>query len=72
MATSIGMFGAYTVDATGAFSAATASTAPHSRTGVGTVRTTRELQLVIEGGTMMERFVGPDGTRIGIVFERAR
>lgn len=71
MARNIGFFGTYTVDAAGAFSGnrVEGSTFPN---WVGDVRTTRELQLVVEGDRMRESFRRPDGTRIAITWERLR
>ncbi|WP_343058687.1 lipocalin-like domain-containing protein [Aurantimonas endophytica] len=71
MAGSIGFFGTYTVDDDGAFegNSVTGSTFPN---WIGSVRTTRELQLRVEGDRMFENFQRPDGTRISIVFERVR
>lgn len=71
MAGSIGFFGTYTVDATGAFSGnrVDGSTFPN---WVGDVRTTRELQIVVEGDRMRESFRRPDGTAIAITWQRVR
>jgi hypothetical protein len=71
MAGSIGFFGTYTVDADGAFTGnrVLGSTFPN---WVGSVRTRRELQLVVDGDRMTESFTRPDGTRIDVTFERAR
>jgi hypothetical protein len=71
MAGSIGFFGTYTVDATGAFGGnrVEGSTFPN---WVGDVRTTEQLQLVVEGDRMHESFRRPDGTRIAITWERVR
>ncbi len=71
MAGSIGFFGTYTVDATGAFSGnrVEGSTFPN---WVGDVRTTRELQLVVDGDRMSENFRRPDGTGVAITWQRVR
>ena len=71
MAGGIGFFGTYTVDEEGRFSGNTVrgSTFPN---WIGGVRTTKELQLVVEGDRMTENFTRPDGTRIAIVFQRVR
>ncbi|WP_407529159.1 lipocalin-like domain-containing protein [Methylobacterium oryzisoli] len=71
MAGSIGFFGTYTVDAAGAFSGnrVEGSTFPN---WIGDVRTTEQLQLVVEGDRMRESFRRPDGTRIAIEWQRVR
>ncbi|MCF3934060.1 lipocalin-like domain-containing protein [Acuticoccus sp. M5D2P5] len=71
MASSIGMFGTYTVDADGAFSGNRVEGATFPN-WIGNVRTTRELRLVVDGDTMTEQFTRPDGTQIEIVFARVR
>lgn len=71
MATSIGFFGTYTVDAEGRFSGnrVEGSTFPN---WVGAVRTKRELQLRVEGDRMFETFARPDGGVVTAEFVRAR
>ena len=71
MAGSIGFFGSYTVDGNGEFSGnrVDGSTFPN---WVGDVRTRKELGLTVDGDRMTEAFQRPDGTRIAIVYERAR
>ena len=71
MAGSIGFFGTYAVDEAGAFAAnrVEGSTFPN---WVGAARTTKELQLVVEGDRMRESFRRPDGTRIAIIWQRVR
>lgn len=71
MSSSIGFFGTYTVDENGAFSGnrVAAATFPN---WVGSVRTTKELRLVVSGDRLIEDFQRPDGTKIRIVWERAR
>ena len=71
MAGSIGFFGSYTVDDRGEFSGnrVDGSTFPN---WVGDVRTRKELRLTVDGDRMTEAFQRPDGTRIAIVYERAR
>ena len=71
MAGSIGFFGSYTVDGNGEFSGnrVGGSTFPN---WTGDVRTRKELRLIVDGDQMTEAFQRPDGTRIAIVYERAR
>ncbi|MGU3538097.1 lipocalin-like domain-containing protein [Methylobacterium sp. A54F] len=71
MAGSIGFFGTYTVDPDGAFSGnrVDGSTFPN---WVGDVRTTGDLQLVVDGDRMRESFHRPDGTRVAIDWQRVR
>ncbi len=69
MAGSIGLFGTYTVDETGAFSGnrVTGSTFAN---WIGGVRTRKELQMVVNGDRMLETFTRPGGTKIKIIWER--
>ena len=71
MTGSIGFFGRYTVDGHGEFSGnrVEGSTFPN---WIGDIRTRKELRLTMEGSRMTEAFQRPDGTRIAIVYERAR
>lgn len=71
MAGSIGFFGRYTVDEQGAFSGnrVEGSTFPN---WVGSVRTRDDLQMVVDGDRMTERFRRPEGTTISITWERVR
>lgn len=71
MAGSIGFFGTYTVDETGEFSGnkVEGCTFPN---WVGSVRTRKELRLVVDGDVMTENFERPDGTRIAITWQRVR
>ena len=71
MAGSIAFYGRYTVDAQGEFSGnqVEGSTFPN---WIGDVRTRAQLQMVVQGDTMRENFQRPDGTRIQIVWVRAR
>ncbi|MDB6442589.1 MULTISPECIES: lipocalin-like domain-containing protein [Pseudomonas] len=71
MASSIGFFGTYTVDAQGHFSGnrVEGSTFPN---WVGSVRTKQELQLKVEGERMFESFTRPDGGRVSAEFVRVR
>lgn len=71
MAGSIGFFGSYTVDGSGEFNGnrVDGSTFPN---WIGNVRTAKELRLTVDGDRMTEAFQRPDGTRIAIVYERAR
>ncbi|MHB0770078.1 lipocalin-like domain-containing protein [Bradyrhizobium sp. 5.13L] len=71
MAGSIGFFGTYTVDGNGEFSGnkVEGCTFPN---WVGSVRTRKELRLVVDGDVMTENFERPDGTKIRITFERVR
>jgi len=71
MATSIGFFGVYSVDADGVFAGnrVDGSTFPN---WVGDVRTREDLTLAVEGDRMTERFTRPDGGRVSAEFERVR
>lgn len=71
MATSIGFFGVYSVDADGVFAGnrVDGSTFPN---WVGDVRTRENLTLAVEGDRMTERFTRPDGGRVSAEFERVR
>ncbi len=71
IAGSIGFFGTYTVDENGEFSGnrVEGCTFPN---WVGSVRTRKDLRLVVEGDVMTENFERPDGTRIAIIWQRVR
>lgn len=71
LAGSIGLFGTYTVDKTGAFSGnrVAGSTFPN---WIGSVRTRQELQMVVEGDRLLETFTRPEGTKIVIVWQRVK
>jgi hypothetical protein len=71
MASSIAMYGRYTVDEQGEFSGnqVDGSTFPN---WIGNVRTRADLKLVVTGDTMTENFQRPDGTKIRIVWVRVR
>jgi hypothetical protein len=71
MASSIGFFGTYSVDEQGRFvgNRVEGATFPN---WIGGVRTTKELQLRVEGDRMYERFTRPDGGRFSAEFVRAR
>jgi len=71
MATSIGMFGSYTVDENGDFTGdrVEGSTFPN---WVGSVRTQKDIRIVVNGDQMTNYFTRPDGTKITIIFERAK
>lgn len=71
MATSIGMFGSYTVDENGEFTGdrVEGSTFPN---WVGSVRTQKDIRIVVNGNQMTNYFTRPDGTKINIIFERAK
>lgn len=71
MASTIGMFGRYTVDAQGDFAGNVVEGATFPN-WIGNVRTTAELRLRVDGDRMFEEFRRPDGTRIAIEFERVR
>lgn len=71
MSSSIGFFGTYTVDENGAFSGNRVDGATFPN-WVGSVRTTKELRLVVSGDRLVEDFQRPDGTKIRIVWQRAR
>jgi hypothetical protein len=70
MASSIGFFGTYSVDAEGRFAGnrVEGSTFPN---WVGGVRTTRELRMTVEGDRMTEVFTRPDGGIVRAAFVRA-
>lgn len=69
MSGSIGFFGTYSVDDDGVFTGnrVDGSTFPN---WIGSVRTTKELRLVVEGDSMKEEFERPDGTKIVICWQR--
>lgn len=69
MAGSIGFFGTYTVDENGEFSGnkVLGSTFPN---WAGSVRTTEQLKLTVDGDTMTETFTRPSGLRIAIEWAR--
>ena len=71
MASSIGFFGTYSVDEQGRFAGnrVEGTTFPN---WVGGVRTTKELQLRVEGDRMYETFTRPDGGRFSAEFVRSR
>ncbi|MBR0957242.1 lipocalin-like domain-containing protein [Bradyrhizobium japonicum] len=71
MAGSIGFFGTHTVDENGEFSGnnVEGSTFPN---WVGSVRTRKELRMVVDGDLMTESFQRPDGTKIVIRWQRVR
>ncbi len=71
MATTIGFFGVYSVDADGVFTGnrVEGSTFPN---WIGDVRTRKDLTLVVQGDRMIERFTRPDGGRVSAEFERVR
>jgi hypothetical protein len=71
MASSIGFFGTYSVDEQGQFAGNRIEGATFPN-WVGGVRTTRELQLRVEGERMHETFTRPDGGRFRAEFVRAR
>ncbi len=71
MATSIGFYGTYTVDAQGRFSGNRVEGATFPN-WVGAVRTTQQLQLTVEGDRLLEQFVRPDGGRVRAEFVRVR
>lgn len=69
MAGSIGFFGTYAVDDRGELSGdhVEGSTFPN---WVGDTRTRKDLQVLVEGGRMVEHFRRPDGTEIAITWQR--
>lgn len=71
MASSIGFFGTYSVDAQGEFSGnrVLGSTFPN---WVDSVRTSKELSFVVNGDRMTENFQRPEGSRVHIEWERVR
>lgn len=71
MAGGIGFFGTYTVDENGEFSGnrVEGSTFPN---WVGSVRTRKDLTLIVAGDHMTENFQRPDGTRIRIQWRRVK
>lgn len=71
MASSIGFFGTYSVDEQGRFAGNRVEGATFPN-WVGGVRTTKELQLRVEGDRMYETFTRPDGGRFSAEFVRSR
>jgi hypothetical protein len=70
MASSIGFFGTYSVDAEGRFAGNRVEGATFPN-WVGGVRTTRELRMTVEGDRMTEVFTRPDGGVVRAAFVRA-
>lgn len=70
MRTGIGFFGTYSVDAQGAFTGNRVDGATFPN-WVGAQRTRQDLDLVVTGDRMMERFRRPEGTEIVIEWQRA-
>jgi hypothetical protein len=71
MARSIGFFGSYTVDGKGEFSGNSVEGATFPN-WVGSVRTRKDLSLIVDGDRMTERFRRPEGTEIRIEWRRVR
>lgn len=69
MASSIGFFGTYWVDADGRFAGNRVEGATFPN-WVGSVRTTRELKLTVQGDRMSEVFTRPDGGVVRAEFVR--
>jgi Lipocalin-like domain len=69
MAGGIGSFGTYSVDENGELSGdlVEGSTFPN---WVGDVRTLKDLQIVVDGDRMLEKFQRPEGTKIVITWGR--
>ncbi|WP_101926495.1 MULTISPECIES: lipocalin-like domain-containing protein [Luteimonas] len=70
MASSIGFFGTYTVDAAGRFQGNRVEGATFPN-WIGAVRTTADLDMRVEGDCMFETFLRPDGGRLQATFVRA-
>ncbi|MGP0171691.1 lipocalin-like domain-containing protein [Pseudomonas sp. NCHU5208] len=71
MASSIGFFGTYSVDEQGRFAGNRVEGATFPN-WIGGIRTTKELQLRVEGERMYETFTRPDGGRFSAEFVRVR
>lgn len=71
MASSIGFFGTYAVDEHGHFAGNRVEGATFPN-WIGAERTTRDLQLTVEGDRMYETFTRPDGGRVSAEFVRVR
>jgi Lipocalin-like domain len=71
MAGSIGWFGTYTVDDSGELNGdrVEGSTFPN---WVGDIRSRKDIQLVVDGDRILERFQRPEGTKIVITWQRVR
>jgi hypothetical protein len=71
MAGGIGFFGTYTVDSNGQFSGnrVEGSTFPN---WIGSMRTTEQLQIVVDGDRMTENFRRPEGAHVRITWERIK
>ncbi|UUD63542.1 lipocalin-like domain-containing protein [Pseudomonas seleniipraecipitans] len=69
MASSLALYGRYTVDADGHFSGNTVEGSSFPN-WIGDVRTTRELRMEVHGNRMIERFQRPGGAKVMIVWER--
>jgi len=71
MASSIGMFGRYTVDERGEFAGNRVEGATFPN-WVGNTRTRNDLRLLVEGDRMTEYFKRPEGAEVRIVWERVK
>lgn len=71
MASSIGFFGRYTVDAEGRFAGNQVDGATFPN-WIGSVRTTRDLRLEVKGDRMFETFTRPDGGKVTAEFVRVK
>ncbi|MGF7149205.1 hypothetical protein FHS96_002847 [Sphingomonas zeicaulis] len=71
MASSIGFFGTYSVDAAGRFAGNRVEGATFPN-WIGSVRTTRELKMTVRGDRMLEVFTRPDGGIVRAEFVRAQ
>jgi hypothetical protein len=69
MAGTLALYGRYTVDADGNFSGNTVEGSSFPN-WIGTVRTTNELRMVVDGNRMIESFQRPGGAKVTIIFER--
>jgi hypothetical protein len=71
MAGSIGFFGTYTVDSNGQFSGNRVEGATFPN-WIDSVRTTEQLQIVVDGNRMTENFLRPEGAHVRITWERIK
>ena len=71
MASTLALYGRYTVDAEGRFSGNTVEGSSFPN-WIGDVRTTKELRMEVEGNRMTEHFQRPGGAKVTIIWERLK
>lgn len=71
MASSLALYGQYTVDANGDFSGNTVEGSSFPN-WIGDFRTTNELTMTVEDNRMVENFQRPEGAKVTIIWKRAK